>query len=84
MERAAWTDERIDDLATTLDQNIGLLRDEIRGLRDDNREKLRSLRGDFSALRSDLSAGQRQIAHIGWALATGLVGAVVALVVAVA
>ena len=36
------------------------------------------------ALRADLSAWQRQIAQIGWALAVALIGAIVALVVAVA
>jgi hypothetical protein len=72
MERSAWTDERLDDLAATVDTNFGLLRDDIRGVRD-----------ELGALRADLSAWQRQIAQIGWALATALIVALVALLVAV-
>jgi hypothetical protein len=58
MERSAWTDERLDYLAATLNEEI-------------------------RALRSDLSAWQRHIAQIGWALAAALLGAIVALIVAV-
>ena len=35
------------------------------------------------SLRQDLSASQRQLAQIGWALAVALIGAVAALIVAV-
>ena len=42
-----------------------------------------SLRADFSAMRSDLSAWQRQITQIGWAMAGTLIAAVVALVIGV-
>jgi hypothetical protein len=74
-ERSTWPDERLDDLAATLDNNIGQVRDEIHGLRQELRE-------DFRALRDDLSAGQRQIAQIGWALAGTLIAALVALIIA--
>jgi hypothetical protein len=71
IERMAWTDDRLDDLAATLDTNFSQMRDELHGLRK-----------DFRSLREDLSAGQRQIAQIGWALAGTLIAALVALIIA--
>ena len=38
---------------------------------------------EFRALRADISAWQRQVAQIGWALVVASIGAVVALVVSV-
>jgi len=76
MERSAWTDERLYDLAATLDTNVRMLREEIAGLRTD-------MQAEFRALRADLSAWQRQIAQIGWALAIALIGTVVALIITV-
>jgi hypothetical protein len=73
MERSAWTDERLDDLVATVNMHIQLLHEEIHDVRDEVR-----------ALRADLSAWQRQIAQIGWALVVALIGAIVALIVAVA
>jgi hypothetical protein len=73
MARRAWTDERLDDLAATLDTNVNLSREEIHGFREDTRQ-------DFGELRDGLSAWQRQIAQIGWALAGALIAAIVALV----
>jgi predicted phage gp36 major capsid-like protein len=77
MERSAWTDERLDDLAASIDQRFTLLHEEVRALRTEMHDEFRELRGD-------LSAWQRQIAQIGWALVVALIGAIVALIVAVA
>ena len=74
-KRSAWTDERLDDLTATLDTNVNLLREEIRGLREDTRAQI-------GELRADLSAWQREIAQIGWALAGALFAAIAALIVA--
>ena len=76
-DRSAWPDERIDDLAATLETRFGELREEIHGLRQD-------MHNDFRSLREDLSAGQRQIAQIGWALAGTLIAALVALIISLA
>ena len=84
MERSAWTDERLDDLAATLDTSVKLLHEEIHALREETRQDFRDLRQDVRDLRADLSAWQRQIAQIGWALAAALIGAVVAIIVALA
>jgi hypothetical protein len=72
-ERNAWTDERLDDMAATLDTRIGQLHDEIR-----------ELRNDFRAQREDFSAWQRQIAQIGWGLAGTLIAALVAVIISLA
>ena len=77
MERSAWTGERLNNLAATLDMSIKLLREEVHTLREEMRQ-------DFRDLRADLSACQRQIAQIGWALAAALIGAIIALIVALA
>ena len=77
MERSAWTDERLDDLAACFDRTVTLLHEDIRSLRDEMNQGFRELRGDMSAL-------QRQLSQIGWGLVVALIGAIVALVVAVA
>jgi hypothetical protein len=82
----AWTDERLDDLAATLrplpaqmarnTEAIERLTEEMRSMRVDNLAQ-------FTSLRADLSALQRQIAQIGWGLSAALVGTLIALIVAV-
>ena len=90
----AWTDARLDDLAATLrplpaqmarnTEAIDRLTEEVRSIRADMTAMGGGLHGDISALRSDFSALQRQLAQIGWAMATALVGVLIALIVAVA
>lgn len=85
----AWTDERLDDLAATLrplpgeaarnTEAIERATEEMRFMRAD----LSTMRADLAAFRSDFSASQRQMAQIGWAMATSLVGVIIAAVVAV-
>ncbi len=72
-----WTDERIDDKMDAIDSTFHMLRDEIRGLRTDAHE-------EFTAFRADFSALQRQLAQIGFGLVGVLLGAMVALIVALA
>jgi hypothetical protein len=45
-------------------------------------EAVDRLTEETKSLREDMSASQRQIAQIGWALAVALVGAVAALIIA--
>jgi hypothetical protein len=69
----AWTDERLDDLAAALrpvPAQLARNTEAVERLTDE----MRSMRTDLSALRGDFSAMQRQLAHIGWALAGALVG----------
>jgi chromosome segregation ATPase len=79
----AWTDERLDDLAATLRPLPAQMARNTEAI-DRLTEEMRSMRTDLAAFRSDFSALQRQIAQIGWAMATALVGVMIALVVAVA
>jgi hypothetical protein len=87
MERSAWTGERLDDFAASVTQEVRLLRtemrDEFRAVRQEMHEGLREVRAEILDLRADFSAWQRQIAQIGWALVVALIGAVVAIVVAI-
>jgi uncharacterized protein involved in exopolysaccharide biosynthesis len=75
-----------DDLAATLETRITALETRISETRDELRDEIRGLREEmhegFNALRQDLSAVQRQIAQIGWALSGTLAAALVALIVA--
>jgi hypothetical protein len=73
MERHAWTDERIDERMTAIETTFARIF-----------EELAEIRSDIGGLRADLSAWQRQIAQIGWALVGTLSAALVAALVAVA
>jgi lysozyme family protein len=84
----AWTDERLDDLAASLrplpaqmarnTEAIERITEDIRAMRGD----MTAMRADMAALRSDFSSSQRQIAPIGWAMATAVVALLIALVIA--
>lgn len=82
--RGTWTDERISEKMDSIDSTFNMLRDEIQGLRADNREQFAALRADFSAMRADLSALQRQLVQIGFGLVGVLLSAMVALIVVLA
>ena len=83
-ERTRWTDERLDDLAATLNASIADLREEIRALRTEMRAEFSLVRQELSVMRQDFSAMQRQIAQIGWALVGTLIAALTALIIALA
>ncbi len=96
LARAAWTDERLDDLAATLrplpqqvaalTEAVERLTEETRGIRADFaglRTEFAGLRTEFAGLRTDLSASQKQIAQIGWGLAVALIGALGAVIAAI-
>jgi hypothetical protein len=67
----------LDDFAASTSQQFDLLRDELRLLRTE-------IHDEFRAMRSDMASMQRQIAQIGWTLVVALIGAIVALIVALA
>ena len=81
MERSAWTDERLDERMTAIDQRfdrgdeaLGEIREELRGLRGDFGEEMR-------AMRSDLSRFEGRMTLVGFMLVGVLIAAVVALFV---
>ncbi len=84
MERGTWTDERVDEKMASIDRTFDMLRDELRGLREDNREQFSGLRSDFSGLRSDVTGLQDRLLQIGFGLVGVLLAAMVALIVALA
>jgi hypothetical protein len=76
MAPETWTDERLDDLAAALRP----LPEQVAGLV----AAVDHLADETKAMRVDLSASQRQIAQIGWGLVAALLGALAALIVALA
>lgn len=87
--RVAWTDERIDDVIGRLDRRSDELRDEMREMRTEMRTEMRDIRsgltadlgGRIDALRTDMSAWQRQQAMVGWGIAAALLAQLVAFVI---
>ena len=78
MDRTTWTDERLDDLASSMDRSFALVHEELRALRGE----MTGLRVEMTGLRGDVMALHRQLAQIGWALAAGMFGTAAAVVIA--
>lgn len=55
-ERNAWTDERLDERMNSIDRTLGLLQDDVSGLRSELGEFRREVREDFRALGADFSS----------------------------
>jgi hypothetical protein len=73
LNRVAWTDERIDDAMLRIDRGFESLRDEMRELRTE-------MHAEFRAVRTDMSASQRQITSIGWGIGAAFLAQLVAFV----
>jgi hypothetical protein len=71
VERTAWTDERLDDLARRMDAGFQRVDADIRELRTEVRDMRTELRGDIDALRVTLI-------RVGGAMMAGLVGVIAA------
>lgn len=95
MRRPGWTDARLDEKMGAIDSTFDMLRDEIRGFREDTREELRGLREDnrqqFSALHSDMrdlrgdfASLQGRLVQIGFGMVGVLIASMVALILAAA
>jgi hypothetical protein len=67
MGRLRWTDQRIDERMTAMDEKFERQFDELRALREE-------MRAGFAELRADLSAFQRQVTFIVGGFAVGLLG----------
>jgi hypothetical protein len=89
MERAAWTDERLDDLLesirngfTRTDQDIRDLRAEMTAFRAETRAEFASvrgeIRGEIGSLRSELDALRLTIFRVGGAGFLGIIAAILA------
>jgi hypothetical protein len=73
VERSAWSDERLDERMTAVDQSFDRIFQELHGLRDD----MRGLRADFAAL-------QDRLVQISCGLVGVLIAGLVTLVIALA
>jgi hypothetical protein len=92
MERAAWTDERLDDLArrvdagfARVDADIRDLRSEMGGLRSEMQTGFSGLKDDTqhlgSELRGEIQAFRLTILRVGGGIMVGLVGVIGAVLV---
>lgn len=57
MERLAWTDERLDDLARRVDAGFDRIDREIRELRSELRSEVAGLRGTMSRVGGGIMVG---------------------------
>jgi argininosuccinate lyase len=69
MERAAWTDERLDDLATAMRDGFSRVDQDIRDLRMEMRDGFADLRSEINDLRSVML-------RVGGAMLIGLIGVI--------
>lgn len=65
MERAAWTDERLDDLAEAMRAGFERVDRDIRDFRAE-------MRGEFTALRAEMDALRKTMLRIGAGLLGGM------------
>ena len=56
MERSAWTDDRLDDMAARNDRQFELLRGDMAEMRTEMREGFAQLRTEMADMRSDFRA----------------------------
>lgn len=73
MERGAWTDQRLDDLAQRMDAGFERVDRDVREMRGEIGALRAEMHGDFNALRLTLL-------RIGGGIMVGLVGVITALV----
>jgi len=75
MERAAWTDERLDDLSRRMDAGFERVDADIRELRAELRTEMAGLRAD---LGGRIDALQVTLVRVGGGVIVGLVGVIAA------
>lgn len=74
VERTAWTDERLHDLANRMDAGFARLDADIRELRTELRAEIGGLRGEIGGLRLT-------VLRVGGGIMVGLVGVIAAIFV---
>jgi hypothetical protein len=82
----AWTDDRLDDLAASLEPlvtQVAVLAELVQDLREDTRLLRQDLTTETLALRQELAAAQRQLVQLAWGLVATLMGAVVAVLASI-
>lgn len=76
MERTAWTDERLDDLANRMDAGFARVDAEIRDLRKELRSEIGGLGVE---LRAEIGALRLTILRVGGGIMIRLVGVIAAI-----
>jgi hypothetical protein len=71
MERAAWTDDRLDDLAHRMDRGFDRVDSDLRELRAEMRQMGVGLRAEVDALRVSML-------RVGGGMMVGLIGVIAA------
>ena len=79
MERARWTDERLNDRMRAIDTSFERAFAEMRA---DRESRAIEMRAGFAEVRADISALQRQVTQICAGFAVALLGVVAAGIVA--
>lgn len=96
MQRATWTDERLDDLADEMrsgfqrvdrgferiDLRFESVDRDIRDLRAELRSEVAVLRGEFGGLRGELGGLREIVVRVGTGLIVALVGVIGAILAA--
>jgi hypothetical protein len=72
MERAAWTDERLDDLADAMRNGFSRVDQDIRDLRVE-------VRDGFADLRTEINDLRLVMLRVGGAMIIGLIGVIAAI-----
>jgi hypothetical protein len=78
VERSAWTDERLDDLANRMDAGFARFDADIRELRMELRSEIGGLRGE---LRAEIGGLRLTLLRVGGGIMIGLVGVIAAILV---
>jgi hypothetical protein len=74
MAREAWTDERLDDLSSKVDDGFKDMREEFRAVRSEMQIEFQGVRGEIHGVR-DVAAMNRNLVQLTWGLiGTMLVG----------
>jgi len=79
MERAAWTDQRLDDLADRMDAGFERVDADIRELRTEVREMGAELRAE---LRGEIGSLRATLIRVGGGVIVGLIGVIAAVLAA--
>lgn len=87
MERARWTDERIDGQMRAIDQtferineSLRDLRDEVRAMRGDLTAEITAMRGDIASLAGRVDRIQDRLVQIGFGMTSVFAAGLIALV----
>jgi len=75
--RTRWTDDRLDDLALGVRDDIRELRLEMREFRSEMRDEFRSVRGEIAEVRGESGMNRRLLMSLWATTLVGFVGLIV-------